>query len=169
MGGARGFSGQKYSRRIKSQARGIVAYPLVYAHHIFRAGGPAVRWCKAIVRDNDSHSFPGKALADVLSIGLIAANEPAAGDEYHDRTRRGAASARRVNIQALAGIVPIRDVAVDVDSVAPLTPEQRLIHRLRKMQIEDCALRADAFLPCGGAACTVEISLLHGLQTASRG
>src|SRR5580704_7030185 len=91
---------------------------------------------KTVIGDDHGNAFSGKALADILAIGLVTPNEAAAGDEYHDRVRRFDRVHGLINVQAVAGIVAVRDIAADLDAVAALLFEEGLVQRLREMQIE---------------------------------
>ena len=88
---------------------------------------------KTVICDDDGDTFPGKALADILAICLVAANEAAAGDEDHDRMRRCGTMHGLINVQAVARIAAVCNIAADLDAIAALILEQRFVHRLREM------------------------------------
>src|SRR6202034_4433075 len=112
-------------------------------------------------------AFSGKALTDILAIGLVATNKASAGDEYHDRVRPFDRVHGLINVQTVARIIAVSHVAADLDAIASLLFEQGLVHRLREMQIEHGTARAGAVLPRSIVASPVCLSLLHVPETTT--
>ena len=98
---------------------------------------------ESIVRNDDIQAMAGEELTDILPIGLVAAHEATAMQEYHDRSAHGPIG-RLVDIEPVSRIVPVSVIACDDNTVAWLLLEQWAIDFMRQCQVEHRASGANA-------------------------